>query len=143
MKGSRLRANCVSNAGPGSASDEDPDAAPPTGATSRRGTVVSLPDGNRTGAYCVVACTSSTSSTTGSYFEEHSWRLRYIGPGVLSQVGTEIPNVERRRKLKKRSKNVVLHWWHGKVKNVQNATHQLGQFATVQYLSYETSEQAL
>jgi len=33
---------------------EDPDAAPPTGAISRRGAGVSLPDGNRTCAYCAV-----------------------------------------------------------------------------------------
>jgi len=45
-----------------------------------------------------------TSSHTGriSTFEERSWRLRYTGPGVLNQEGTEIPNVERRLMLKKR-----------------------------------------
>ena len=123
----------MSSAGPGSASGEDPHAAPPTGATSRRGTVVSLPDGNRTSAYCGVACTSYTSSTTGSYFEERPWRLRYTGPGVLNQAGTEIPNVERRRKLKKRSCGVSLVARQSKERTECNASA----------LSYETSEQLL
>jgi len=68
-KGSRLVATCVSKAGPGFASREVPDAAPPTGATSLRGTVVSLPDGKPICAYCRAVCTTSTSSHTGSYFD--------------------------------------------------------------------------
>ena len=72
-------------------------------ATLLRGTVVSLPDGNRTCVYCGIACTSSTSFTTGSYFEQRPWRLYILDSRIwrtrsTQPSRTEIPNVERRVK---------------------------------------------
>ena len=70
--------------------------------------VSSLPSGSLTIAYFGFASISSTSSTNGSNLDFRTCRFSRTKPGVVNQVGTEVPLVDRRWLVKRRSCGVAL-----------------------------------
>jgi len=122
----------VSKAGPRSASCEYPDAAHPAGATSLRGTVVSLPDGNRTCAYCGVACAKFHLFHDRVVFGGAPMASKIYRPGVLKPSRNRNSKCRATSNVKKRSRGVSLFARQSNERTQCN----LRQFATAQ--SYET-----
>ena len=68
----------------------------PAGANCFTDTVVSLPSGRRTYAYCGLASNNSTSSVSGSYLLRRTLRFIKTGPGSANHDGIDSPHEERR-----------------------------------------------
>ena len=77
------------------------------GARSRRETVASRPSMFRTFAYIGLTSRSSTWSTRGSFVLVRTNLRRRTGPGECSHEGIDVPQDERRWKLKNLSCGVV------------------------------------